>query len=168
MKYVISESQLIKIIEQDLWVRKAASGPQKCGKDAKWCGDNQGVSDGGERVRPEKTMSKRQNKKYSETEYWTNQLLKDVKLVPDYPQRSSEIKSEVGSISGGLSTDDKIKVVINLTDKVNKSKDWWFSGFMKKSLNVPSILTDKDTINFIKSKGGFDQFKDYYLTDVIT
>lgn len=167
MKYVISESQLIKIIEQDLWVRKAASGPQTCGKDAKWCGDNSGVSDGGDRSKPEKTMSRRQNKKYTEGEYWNNQLLKDVKSIPNYLARSGSIKGEVGSVSGGLSPDDKIKVVINLTDKLNRNKDWWFSGSVKKSMNVPGVLTDIDTLNYIKTKGGFDQFKDYYLNDVI-
>lgn len=167
MKYVISESQLIKIIEQDLWVRKAASGPQKCGKDAKWCGDNSGVSDAGDRARPEKTMSKRQNKKYTESEYWNNQLLKDVKTISDYPTRSGNIRNEVGTVTGSLSPDDKIKVVINLTDKLNGNKDWWFSGSVKKSLNVPGILADKDILNFIKTKGGFDQFKEYYLNEVI-
>ncbi len=167
MRYIITESQLKRIIEQDDWVRKAASGPQKCGKDAKWCGDNEGSSDGG-KVRREKTMSPRQQEKYNETEYWNNQLLGDVTGLPDYSQRVDVIKNQIGSLSGKLSMDDRMKLVINLTNKLNKPSPWWFTNAVKKMVQPKGEkFTDSDIIKLVNMKGGFDAFKKYYLSDVI-
>jgi len=167
MKYILTESQFRLLMEQDPWVLKAASGPQKCGKDAKWCGDNTS-SDGGGRVRGEKPMSGKKLKRYNETEFWTNQLLKDVKTLPNYSQRLETIKSQIETMPGKGSYDDKVKLVMNLTDKLNKPSPWWFPNAAKKMIGLQAdMFTDGDVIKLVNSKGGFDGFKDYYFEHVI-
>ena len=155
------------LIEQDEWTRRAASGPQKCGKDAKWCVDDQG---GGrsERVRREKLPSAKQQKKYNESQYWEAQLLRNINATPEISERLNTIKSLVESLPGDFSIDDKVKIIFNLTNKLTKDTVWWFSNHVKKTLQIQSSnqLTDKDVIEFIKSKGGFDEFKKYYLESV--
>ena len=57
MKILITKSQFKRIVEQDEWVLKAASGPQRCGRDAKEGGYDSNC-------RPEKEMSPKKSKKY--------------------------------------------------------------------------------------------------------
>lgn len=171
MKYILTESQLLRLIkEQDAWLernRRAASGPQKCGKDAKWCADDQG---GGreERIRNERLPSEKQQKKYNENEYWNAQLLRDVSKNPDFFERANMIKGQVEIMPGKFTTDDKVKIIFNLTNKLNKDAMWWFPGLVKKTLKIQPTdkLTDQNVIDFVKMKGGFDQFKNYYINDV--
>lgn len=168
MKIILTESQLLRLVqEQDEWTRRAASGPQKCGKDAKFCKDGENIGRS-ERIRGEKPMSAKQSKKYSENEYWDNQLLKDISTNSELSSRADSIKGQVESISGKFSTDDKAKIIVNLTNRLNKETIWWFSSFVKKALKLePSTtLTDKNVIDFVKMKGGFDEFKKYYLESV--
>lgn len=162
MKYIITETQLNNLLEQDDWVRKAASGPQKCGKGARWCKDDGGNSSVGE-----VPMSGKKLKKYTESEYWNSQLLTSPVTKPDYNNRISKISSEISSQKSKLSDDQKSFLVYNLTNKLNSSSSWFFSNIIKKALNVTGQISDKNVLDFIISKGGFDAFKKYYLEDIM-
>jgi len=152
------------VVEQDLWTRKAASGPQKCGRDAKWCsdGDNNGGKD---RVRPEKVMNDRQLRKYNESLY--NEFLTPPG-TPDFQQRYSSLlqSSDLKSNSGDVKD---FALIYNLTNRIAKSKDWFFGNTVRKTLNLPANtpITDKVMYEMIKSKGGFDSFRTYYLTNIM-
>jgi hypothetical protein len=64
--------------------------------------------------------------------------------------------------------DDRIKLVINLTNKLNKPSPWWFTNAVKKMVQPKGEkFTDSDIIKLVNMKGGFDAFKKYYLSDVI-
>lgn len=163
----ITESSPSKSIqEQDDWTSRAASGRQKCGKEPRWCPDG----GDGERLstRGEKPMSGKKLKKYTENEYWNNQLLSSPASNPDYQERASNMSSDVANIPGSITDDQKMFVVYNLTNRLNRSSEWYFRNIVKNQVKtVSDKFTDKDVINFIISKGGFDQFKKYYLEDVI-
>lgn len=153
------------INEQDDWTSRAASGKQKCGRDARWCKNDDGtepISSKGE-----KPLSGKKLKKYTETEYWVNQLLSSPTSNSDYQERMSKISSEIANVSGNLTNDQKMFIVYNLTNILNRRKEWYFRNIVKNQVKPASdTFTDKDILNFIVSKGGFDQFKRYYLDDI--
>lgn len=157
------------ISEQDLWVQKAASGPQKCGKGACWAGDRDLTgSSGSEGVRYEKPMSGRKLKKYNESLY--NELLIPQK-TSDYQQRYNTLSQNSGLnlVPGSINDNQKFAIVYNLTNKMTKNPDWFFNNYVRKEVGLSNNepINDNSTLTMIKRKGGFDEFKDYYLTTIL-
>jgi hypothetical protein len=165
MKIQITESQYNSLmLEQDKWVRDAASGRQKCGRDAKaggYGGDDSGS--GGE-----SSMSDKQLKKYNKSLY--SDLLKPQGDI-NYQQRFDEItkNSEINSVPGSVDINQKFSIIYNITNKLSNNKDWFFNNFVKKELNLSpqSVITDMNMLDFVKKKGGFDGFKNYYLSNIL-
>jgi len=165
MKIQITESQYKSLmLEQDLWVQKAASGRQECGKRAKWGGRGGDESGGG----GESTMSDKQLKKYNKSLY--GDLLKS-QGESDYQQRFDDIlkNSDINSVPGNINVNQKFSLIYNITNQLTKNKDWFFNRFIKKELNLSpeSVITDKTMLDFVKKKGGFDGFKEYYVNNVL-
>lgn len=144
--------QLIE--QQDSWVIKAASGPQKCGLSQK--NNSSGNVSGG--------MSRRQEKK-SNLQYY-NTLLKP-STNPDYEQRKSNI--DTNSVPGNIDPEQKFAIVYNLTEKLNNNKSWFLNNYIRKDLKLQDDvnLSDKNILDYIKLKGGFDSFKTYYLNEIL-
>jgi hypothetical protein len=165
MKIQITESQYNSLmLEQDTWVQKAASGRQKCGKDARWGGYGDDKSGGGS----DGSMSDKQLKKYNKSLY--GELLKS-QGGNDYQQRLDNLlkNSNINSVPGSIDINQKFSIIYNITNKLSNNKDWFFNNFVKKELNLSpqSVITDMNMLDFVKKKGGFDGFKNYYLSNVL-
>lgn len=166
IKKVVKESMGSKnnlMFEQDKWIEKAASGHQICGKRAKWGGypsDDDSVSG-------EKCLSGKGLKKYNKSLY--DELLKS-SGGSDYEKRRNDLTQTLNSVPGSISTDQKFSLIYNLTSSLIKNKDWFFNRFIKNELNLPadSIITDKNMLDFINKKGGFDKFKEYYINEILS
>ena len=86
----------------------------------------------------------------------------------DFQERIDPLISEIESMDSKFLLDQKKLIVYNLTNMLNNSKSWWFRNYVKQQLNLTSdIFNDKNILDFIKLKGGFDGFKGYYLSEVI-
>lgn len=142
------------LMEQERWVTNAANNKQRCGLSGN---DNSSVSGGGR-------MSRRAEKKSNE-QYFKSLLTSSTS--PDYKQRQTSLLQSIDleTIDGKIDANQKFSLIYNLTNKLNSNKAWFLNSFIKKDLNIKdeTDLTDKNILDFIKMKGGFDGFKDYYL-----
>lgn len=151
-------SRIKKLMEQESWVRRAASGPQKCGFSP--INNKSGSYGGG--------MSRRESRKYNKENISS---LLTPNNTPDFQQRLDTLSTttDINSLTTKLEPNQKFALVYNLTNKLNSNKEWFFNTKIKEALKLPveTNLSDKNVYDFIKSKGGFDEFLEYYRTEIL-
>lgn len=164
MSYTISEQlvRMKKLMEQDSWVTKAASGPQSCGLTK---GDS--GSSGKEEKQWDKEV-KRQEKidaKQSQKELqdYVNPRIDRLGYKVDKNDFNNQYKQFVTSnpdfesLPSKLSPAQRFGIIYKEMSAL-KSKDYYLTTKLNKMFNRTGPITMQEFYDMIKQMGGFDKY----------
>lgn len=168
MKIIVTESQLKKIIvEQDSWTSKAASGPQKCGRDAQWCSDGSSKDDrqwDKELKRQEKIDARQSAQELQDylnpridrlggkvdKKDFNERYLNFVKVNPDFESQSS-----------ALTPVQRFGILYKESGSL-RNPEYYLTSKFNKMFNHSGSIDMQTFYNMIKQMGGFDKYFEEY------
>jgi hypothetical protein len=146
------------IVEQDLWVRKAASGPQKCGKDATWYNEPRNSNRGSNRSSGGGYVGKTPFDEISNYRSYDND--EQTKTLNDFKRDMGSLPQ--GVLSGGVDV-SKIKNVPPVYIAAKRDSDRL--SRMLKNENYMKWFDEKGLIKpeAESFKNNFESWFTYYL-----